>query len=77
MVKETEKFDRKGEFSPHDLPISGGSPKGATGGSLHWKVGINPQQVSATSCVKLLWNHRAGLHMCFVEGMSFTHISTP
>ena len=33
MVKETEKFDWKGEFSPHTLPISRGSPKGAMGAS--------------------------------------------
>ena len=42
MVKETEKFDQKGGFSPHTLPISGGSPKGAMGASWHWQVSINP-----------------------------------
>ena len=35
MVKETEKFFQKGQVCPHALPISGGSPKGAMGGSWH------------------------------------------
>ena len=46
MVKETEKLDQKGEFTPHTLPISGGPPKGAMGAAWCWQVGINPQQVS-------------------------------
>ena len=43
MVKETEKFDEKGEFGPQALPISGRFPKESLGASWHWQVGINPQ----------------------------------
>ena len=77
MIKKTEKFYQKGEFSPHALPISGGSPKGAMGASWCWQVDINPQQLSAISCVRLQWTCRVGLHTCFMQGVPFIHTSTP
>ena len=77
MVKETEKFDEKGEFGPQALPISGRFPKETLGASWHWQVSINPRQVSAISHMRSPWNRRAGLLTCFTQGMSFIHTSTP
>ena len=42
MVKETKSLTKKGEFSPHILPISGQSPKETLSASWHWQVDINP-----------------------------------
>ena len=80
MVKETEKLDQKGQFTPHTLPISGGSPKGAMSAARCWQVSINPQQVSAIRSppsVRSPENCRAGPHTCFVQSMSFIHTNTP
>ena len=76
MVKETEKLTEKGEFSPHALPISGRFLKETLGASCHWQVSINPQLVSAISRMRSLWNRRAGLLTCFVQGISFIHTTT-
>ena len=65
--KRQKSSTEKGEFGPHALPISGQSPKETLGASWHWQVGINPQQISAISCVRSPWNHRAGLLTCFAQ----------
>ena len=77
MVKETENLTEKGEFSPHDLPISGWCPMEVLGTSWHWQVGISPRQVCAIYRMRSRWNCKAGLSSCFVQGMSFIHTSTP
>ena len=76
MVKETEKFDWKGELGPHALPISIWFPKETLGSFWHWQVSINTLQVSAISHMRLLWNCRAGLLTCFMQGVSFIHTTT-
>ena len=75
MVKETEKFDQE-RRGPHALPISGRFLKETLGASWHWQVSIMPQQVSAISRMRSLWNRRAGLLTCFTQGMPFIHTST-
>ena len=77
MVKRPKSLAEKGEFGPHALPISNWFPKETLGASWHWQVGINPQQVSAISHMRLLWNHRAGLLICSAQGVSFINTSTP
>ena len=77
MVKETEKLTEKGEFGPHALPVSDRFPKETLVASWHWQVGINPQQVSAISHMRLLWNHRAGLLIASAQGVSFINTSIP
>ena len=75
--KRLKSLTKKGEFGPHTLPISGQFPKETLGASWHWQVGINSRQVSAISCMRSLWNHRAGFLTCFAQDVSFIHPSTP
>ena len=77
MVKETKKLTEKGEFGPHASPVSGQFPKETLVASWHWQVGINPRQVSAISLMRSLRNHRAGLLICFTQGISYIHTRTP
>ena len=74
--KILKSLTEKGEFSPHALPISGLFLKETLGAYWQWQVGINPQQVSAISCMRSPWNRRAGLLTCFMQGISFIHVST-
>ena len=69
--KGPKSLTEKGEFGPHSLPIFGRSPKETLGASWHWQIGINPRQVSVISCMRSLWNRRAGLLTCFTQGMPF------
>ena len=42
MVKETKNLTEKGEFGPHNIPISGRFPMEVLGAPWHWQVGISP-----------------------------------
>ena len=74
--KKPKSLTEKGVFGLHTLAISGRSPKESLGAPWHWQVG-NPGQVSAISHMRSLWNLRARLLICFTQGMSFIHTSTP
>ena len=65
--KRPKSSTEKGEFGPHALPISGQSPKETLGASWHWQVGINPQRISAISCMRSPCNRRAGHLTCFAQ----------
>ena len=71
--KRPEGLTKKGEFSPHALPISGRSLKDTLGASWHWQVGVIPRQVSSINRMRSPWKHRAGFHSCFAQGVTHSH----